>query len=57
MFNFLRRNPVKKLEALYRRLLEQARDLQRNGDIEGFAAMTARAQEIGERIEALKERP
>ncbi len=56
MFGLFRGDPLKKLEAEYRRLLEQARDLQRNGDVKGFAAMTARAQAVGQRIDELKER-
>jgi hypothetical protein len=55
MFGLFKRNPVAKLEAEYRRLLEEARDLQRNGDIQGFAAMTARADAVAKRIEAIEE--
>ena len=47
MFGFLKRDPVKKLEAEYRKLLEEARDLQRKGDIAGFAAKTSLAEELG----------
>lgn len=35
------------------RLLAQARDLQRNGDIVGFAAKTAEAEAVERQIEAL----
>jgi len=51
MFTWLKR---RKLEKLYRRLLEQARDLQRKGDIEGFAAKTAEAEVVGDQLEALQ---
>lgn len=54
MFGWLKRDPVAKLEAAYRTLLEQARDLQRNGDIKGFAAKTAEAEAVLRRIEASK---
>ncbi len=54
MFGFLKRDPVKKLEAEYRRLLEEARDLQRSGDIAGFAAKTAQAEDVARRVEALQ---
>jgi hypothetical protein len=54
MFGLFRRNEHKKLEAEYRKLLEQARDLQRNGDIQGFARMTARADELARRLEERK---
>lgn len=51
MFGLFRRDPIKKLEAEYRRLLEAARDLQRGGDIKGFAAMTDRAEAAREALE------
>lgn len=54
MFKFLKRDPVKKLEAEYLRLLEEARDLQRNGDIKGFAAKTAQAEKVASQVDALK---
>ncbi len=44
MLGWLRRRRLtrdrQRLERLHRSLLEQARDLQRKGDIRGFAAMT-----------------
>ena len=57
MFGFLKRDPISKLEAEYRKLLEEARDLQRNGDIKGFAAKTAQAEDVAGRLEALKKSP
>ena len=54
MFGLFRRDPIRKLEAEYRRLLEQARDLQRNGDIKGFAVMTGRAEQLAREIERLR---
>ena len=46
---------MKALNAEYAKRLEEARDLQRYGDIKGFAAMTAKAEEIRLEIEALEE--
>ena len=57
MFGFLKRDPVKKLEAEYRKLLEEARDLQRSGDIKGFADKTSQAEEVANQIEAQKKAP
>lgn len=54
MFRFLRRDPIKKLEAEYEKLVVEARNLQRNGDILEFAQMTARAAEVEKKIDALK---
>lgn len=42
-----------RLEGLHLRLLEQARDLQRGGDIRGFAAKTAEAAEVERQLDAL----
>ena len=55
MFGLFRRDPTKKLESEYRRLLEEARELQRNGDIKGLAIATGRAEEVARQIEELKE--
>lgn len=56
MFTWLRsRRSDRTLTDLRRRyatLLEEARDLQRNGDIEGFAAKTAEAEAVGAQIDA-----
>lgn len=42
-----------RLERLHLALLEQARDLQRGGDMRGFAAKTAEAAEVERRLDAL----
>lgn len=55
MFGWLRRDPKKKLETQYARKLEAARDAQRNGDIQGFAALTSEAEEILKEIDRLEE--
>lgn len=54
MFGFLRRDNQKSLEREYRRLLEAARDLQRNGDIVGFAAKSKEAEEVAQKLDALR---
>jgi hypothetical protein len=57
MFAWLRRRKVVneqlRLERLHLQLLEQARDLQRNGDIKGFAAKTAEAAEVEQQLDAV----
>ena len=50
MFGQIRRDPLPKLEAEFRRLLEQASDLQRGGGVRGFAAMTSRADGLAKTI-------
>ena len=56
MFGLFKQDPRKKLEAAHRKVLEEARDLQRNGDIQGYAAAMARAEEIAKQIEEIEAR-
>lgn len=55
MFGWLRSDPKKKLETQYARKLEEARDAQRNGNIQGFATLTAEAEQILQEIDRLSE--
>lgn len=56
MFAWLRRRRLqqerRRLEQAWLRLLEEARDLQRGGDIQGFAAKTAEAAAAEQQLEA-----
>ena len=52
MFGLFRTNPVKKLEKQYAAKLEEARDLQRKGDIVGYAQVSADADSLLKRLEA-----
>lgn len=55
MFAWLRRRRVlrekQRLERLHLQLLTAARDLQRNGDIQGFAAKTAEAAVVEQQLD------
>ncbi|MFT4843747.1 MAG: hypothetical protein ACI8UD_004109 [Planctomycetota bacterium] len=55
MFTWLRRRRIlrdhRQLESLHRKLLEEARDLQRTGDIQGFAAKTDEAAAVERKID------
>lgn len=53
MFNLFKKDPAKKLREQYAKILEEARDLQRKGDIKGFAQKTAEAEEVLKQIEKL----
>lgn len=44
-------SPTKALEKQYDKLLKEARDLQRKGDIPGFAKKTSEAENIRKKIE------
>ena len=54
MFGLFKSNPIAKLEKQYAALLEQARDIQRNGDVVAASAKTAEAEAIRVRIEELE---
>tara|TARA_R110002124_G_scaffold92550_2_gene234963 strand:- start:1634 stop:1888 length:255 start_codon:yes stop_codon:yes gene_type:complete len=53
MFGWLRRDPRKKLETQYAQKLEQARDAQRNGNIQGYAQLMSEAEGILQQIDSL----
>ncbi|MEO0479710.1 MAG: DUF6435 family protein [Planctomycetota bacterium] len=42
----------KRLQKEYEALLQQARDLQRSGDIRGYAEKMAQADEVAKRLDA-----
>jgi hypothetical protein len=48
---------LQQLQQRYLELLEQARDLQRNGDIRGFAERTAEAESVGRELDRLGQQP
>lgn len=55
MFKLFQTDPTKKLEKEYARKLEEARDAQRAGKIPLCATLTAEAEEIGQRLDALQQ--
>ena len=54
MFSFLKRDPVKKLNKLYEKKLEEAMHAQRNGDIKSYSLITAEAEQIFTEIKSLQ---
>ena len=52
MFGWLKKNSIRKLEQDYAQKLKQAMELQRKGDIVGFAAMSAEAEAILQQLQA-----
>lgn len=52
---FFKSNPVAKLEKAYARKLEQARDAQRHGKLQVFAQLSAEAEEIGQRLDSMRQ--
>jgi hypothetical protein len=53
MFGFLKADPKKKLQKKYEKLLFDAMQYQRNGDIKSYSMITAEAEKVREEIEAL----
>ena len=54
MFGLFKSNPIAKLEKQYGKLLQEARDIQRNGDVVAASAKTAEAEKVREQIEAIE---
>ena len=54
MFSIFKKDPMKKLNQHYEAKLEQAMLAQRNGDIKGYAMITAEAELIADQIRELE---
>lgn len=54
MFGLFKKDPVKALEKKYQKLMEEAMHIQRGGDIKGYAAKMAEAEEVQKEIEKLE---
>jgi len=53
MFSFLKKDPVKKLNRQYQKLMEEARDIQRSGDLKLYARKIEEAEAVAKQIEEL----
>lgn len=53
IFNFFKKDPVKKLEKEYMKTMEKARDVLRQGDVQENARLIAEAEKIGKQIEEI----
>ncbi|MFP5459534.1 MAG: DUF6435 family protein [Bacteriovoracia bacterium] len=54
MFSFLKKDPIKVLQAEYAKKLTEAVEAQRNGKIELYANLTVESEAILKKIEALE---
>ena len=54
MISLFRNNPIKKLSRQYKKLMKEARDIQRSGDLKLYAQKINEAEEIAEQIQAMK---
>jgi len=50
MFGLFKKDPRKKLQTQYEKLLHDAMVLQRNGDIKGYSMVTKEANEVYDQI-------
>ncbi len=55
MFNLFKANPLKKLQKQHESLLSEAFQAQRNGNIRLYSTLTAEAEALREKMEALKD--
>lgn len=55
MFGLFKKDPIKQLEKKYQKLMEEAMQIQRGGDIKGYAAKMAEAEEVQKEIDRLQE--
>ncbi len=53
MPSFFKNNQIKKLEKKHAKLLEEAMQAQRRGDIQGYAKLTAEAEEVYQQIQGM----
>lgn len=54
MFSIFKKDPIKKLDKLYEKKLEEAMNAQRNGDIKAYALITAEAEKINDQIKHIQ---
>ena len=54
MFKWFRKDPSAILQKQYEKLLVEARDLQRHGDIVGYAEKTAESERVLKQLDAQK---
>ena len=54
MFKFFKKDPIKALEKEYLKLMEEAMQIQRSGDIKSYALKVDEAEEIQKKIDALR---
>ncbi len=50
MFGFFKKDPVKALEKEHEKLMEEAMNLQRNGDLKGYATKLSEAEAVMDKI-------
>ena len=54
MLSLFKKDPLKKLNKQYQKLMEEARDIQRSGDLKLYAKKIEEAEKVAQLIEKLK---
>ena len=54
MFSLFKKDPLKKLNKQYEKMMLEARDIQRTGDLKLYAKKIAAAEEVAKQINELK---
>lgn len=54
MFSLFKKDPLKKLNKQYEKMMLEARDIQRTGDLKLYAKKIAAAEEVANKINELK---
>ena len=54
MLSLFKKDPVKKLTKQYLKLMEEARDIQRSGDLKLYAKKIEEAEKLAQEIDKLK---
>lgn len=54
MFGLFKKDPVKKLEAEYQKIMEEAMHVQRSGDLKAYAKKIEASESVLAQIEELK---
>ena len=54
MFGLFKKDPTKALQKEYEALLKKGMELQRGGDIKGYATIMAESEEVLKKIKALQ---
>ena len=54
MFSLFKKDPIKKLNKQYEKMMLEARDIQRTGDLKLYAKKIAAAEKVAKKINELK---
>ena len=56
MFNLFKKDPVKNLKKKYEKLMQEGMELQRKGDIQGYALKSEEAEKVMAEIQELEKK-